>query len=542
MRICLCAALTGILACGEPRATPPQPAEAVPTSVQADLSTLRDNPAPWIPEACYANTQPEPGTVRNPCATCHQRPRRPNFVADADLQIVSAMPGPATENHWSNLFVDRTAQRAAIDEETILAWVRTDNYRNSDRLRIVDDLPEGWGGLVPDAWFDVDADGYDRTPDGTLTGWRSYLYQPFPGFFPSNGSWGDAMIRLPEALRTDEQGHPDQEIYSVNLAIVEAMVTWGDVALDAPIDEERLSVDLDRDGTLGEAQLVRFDWVPRRGRRMSYVGAARLQPDHQPVAGLFPQGTELLHSVRYLDVVEGEVRMAPRMKELRYAIKQSAQTYAELSEAGASEVKERHDFPDRLKQVVGSGEQGVFNGLGWRLQGFIEASDGALRPQTFEELAACVGCHGGIGANVDSGFSFPRRTAWGHSDRGVYALPDRVRADGRGEYAHYLEQSLTGDDLSANPEVRERFWDGDHLDPEAMAALAMDVAPLLIPSPERALELDRTYRIIVSEQGFTRGRVAASGLTERQAHRHLASEQPTGVLREILPPWMRPSP
>ena len=42
--------------------------------------------------------------------------------------------------------------------------------------------------------------------------------------------------------------------------------------------------------------------------------------------------------------------------------------------------------------------------------------------------------------------------------------------------------------------------------PAAIARLHDDVAELLLPSPARALDLDRAYRAIVAAQSFDRGR------------------------------------
>ena len=59
-------------------------------------------------------------------------------------------------------------------------------------------------------------------------------------------------------------------------------------------------------------------------------------------AGLFPEGTEFLHSVRYLDVgAQGSIGLARRFKELRYAIKHSWYSYADLKAQALGEQKEK---------------------------------------------------------------------------------------------------------------------------------------------------------------------------------------------------------
>src|SRR4051812_15162470 len=76
-----------------------------------------------------------------------------------------------------------------------------------------------------------------------------------------------------------------------------------------------------------------------------------------------------------------------------------------------SQAKEAFGNPDDPERFFGDVENGVANGKGWRLQGFIEAADGSLRPQSYEESLTCDGCHGAIGRGVDSVISFPRKLA-----------------------------------------------------------------------------------------------------------------------------------
>ena len=63
--------------------------------------------------------------------------------------------------------------------------------------------------------------------------------------------------------------------------------------------------------------------------------------------------------------------------------------------------------------------------------------------------------------------------------------------------------------------------------PDAIERLHGDIATLLIPSPQRALELDRAYWGIVREQAFTAGRDPVLEPT-RHAHRRVA-EAKTGI-------------
>ena len=497
---------------------------------------LRHNSAPHVPPACYANTRSD----RNPCSACHTRGRRPNFVDDFDLQVVAAFPEPAWTNHWDNLWADRRKAVAGISDDQILAWVRQDNSAIVLPGRWDTDGDGEWLGFSPDAAFDFDAEGFDRE-DGRLTGWRAYAYRPFPGFFPTNGNWGDALIRLPEAYRTDAQGRDDLVVYKLNLAILESMLHRADVPI-ATVDERALAVDLDRDGKLGMADRVVYDWNPREGRVPSWVGQAARSDVEPPTAGLYPVGTEFLHSVRYLDVVDGQVQMAPRMKELRYLTKTTWQTYSDLESAADGDAREREQFPDRLEHFQGHPEAGLFNGLGWRIQGFIEDADGDLRPQTWEETGYCVGCHGGIGAGDDSVLSFGRKVpgdaGWGNGT--PYGLAEPIRADGRGEYSAYLAVAGGADDFAANDEVRGTWFDEGALTDEAIEALGRDVSKVIVPTPLRALELNKAYRVIQLEQSYVHGRDAAWGLSEDHVHREVTEAMATGVSAIEPPIWIRP--
>jgi hypothetical protein len=264
-----------------------------------------------------------------------------------------------------------------------------------------------------------------------------------------------------------------------------------------------------------------------------------------PAAGLYPSGTELLHSVRYLDVdAGGGVRMAARMKELRYMRKLRYQSYGELEQVAAHEAREKERHPDVVRHVYADEERGVGTGSGWAMQAFIEDASGQLRPQTVEETTACIGCHGGVGVTSDSTFAFARKVAgergwyyWG--ERGLRGIAEPRRADGQGEYAHWLAQVGGGDDFGSNDEVRARFFDGaGRLRPERVRALAADIATLLVPSPARALRLDRAYLGLVQAQAFARGRDVLVGASARVLRRR-AQGEPTGIEAAVAPGWRR---
>lgn len=513
------------------------------------------NPAAVTPPQCYTKTENAVGPASNPCYVCHTSSEAPNFTNDLDLQLVYDFAAPARENRWHNLFKDRSKYLGSVSDKAILNYVREDNYRaQNGRIPLAETLTKQlpahwdgnrngtWDGYVPDARFDFDSEGFDRDGKGQLTGWRALAYTPFPGtFFPTNGSTDDVLIRLPAIYRNDEQGNSSRVVYRVNLAIVEALIKRADVAIEA-VDEKLLNVDLDKNGELGRATKIVYDWAPREQRFMSYVGEARLaqQKKAAPLSGgSYPLGTEFLHSVRYLDVgADGEVRMAPRMKELRYARKVRWVNYFQHRELAADELKDAHDFPDRLEPVVGDIERGVSNRRGWRYSGFIEDAHGALRPQSFEELATCTGCHGAIGAHIDGGFAMTRkldaadsfRRGWYHwSQKPVSGIREPLREDGRGEYAFYLQQVGNADEYRSNAEVRARFFSEDgSLKTAMLERLAADINTLIMPSPRRALDLNKAYRAIVEEQSYREGRDAV--LTPREnLLREVEEGQETGV-------------
>ena len=514
------------------------------------------NPFAFIPPQCYTRTQGADGTVHNPCYACHVGSVAPNYVDDGDLQTVYDFPEPALVNHWTNLFVDRRPAIAGQTDADILRYVRADNYHDANGapalLGRLAHPPAGWdingdgvwSGYRPDVYFRFDRAGYDLGPDGRRTGWRAYGYLPLPGaFWPANGSADDVAIRLPAAFRERQDGTTDWTVYETNLAIVEALVKRADVALP-PTDERSLGVDLDRDGTLATARRVTFAFDPRNGIDMSYVGRARVElraGDLHLAAGLFPEGTEFVHSLRYLDVEpDGTIAPAARLKELRYTRKVGWRTYTSLLEQAMNELREAHDDPDRPERFLGDVELGIATGLGWRMQGFIEDASGALRPQTFEESLTCAGCHVGTGRSIDGVFSYARKVdrpagGWFHWDRErpLGALPDPKGADGAGAYATYLVRNRAGDEFRANTEALQRFFPGGLPDDDAIAALAQRIGPLTDPSPGRALALDKAYRLIVLEQSYDRGRAPILAPLDAAVWKQIAPDTKTGVIDPV---------
>lgn len=533
------------------------PSTSPETGVEFRKLTIVGNKQPHIPPQCYTKTDTGDGRVHNPCFTCHTTGTKPNYMNDSGLQAAYDFTEYGSTNRWKNLFEDRSEAIAEISDETIVDYVSKDNYFDPDgtitlarRLQAdpsaweYEKSADGeWGGFIPDCYYDFDEEGFDRKPDGSYTGWRAFAYTPFPGtFWPANGSSDDVLIRLAPSFQKDASGAFDLDTYKVNLVIVEAMLRQTDVPFPQPVDEEIYGVDLDKDGTYGTADKVAYDWAPTKGRHMYYVGLAKQELEAGTVhiaGGLYPEGTEFLHSVRYLDVntTTGQVGLAPRMKELRYGKKYQWMTYGQLVNLNVEEEKEKTEDSDILEIFHGNHEAGVSNRKGWVYQGFIEDADGELRPQNYEETIFCIGCHRNIGATTDFSFAFPRRlgndayrNGWYHwSEKGLEGIAEPKDDEGRYEYTRYLENNGAGDEFRENREIMETFLDENgSLIAAEVEKLHNDISHLLLPSPERALKLNKAYKVIVDDQDFIYGRDAII-TPPVNVHDKVESGDPTGI-------------
>lgn len=447
-----------------------------------------------VPAQCYTRTE---GT-HNPCYVCHQNPLpgRENTLADGHLQTGYAFSDVGLTNHWRNLFLDRREAAAKISDAEILAWVDADNYSAlAPRLR-----EAGFEGWIPDlAGLERGAAAFDAhgvARDGS--GWVAYNYKPFPStFWPTNGSFGDAMIRLPAAFRSDAQGQPSADVYRANLAIVEAQIKGLSRIGTPPVDERAVGEDLDGDGTLATAtELRRVD---------RYVGAAagrHVEPY------LYPEGTELLHTVRYLGFApDGSVVPSRRMKEVRYLRKW--RSYPKATYARTYELERYAKDNGALPRYAPIGDHGLDNGYGWSVQGFVEGADGALRTLTYEENLFCMGCHAAVGSTIDKTFSLPRKVdgaaGWGYVN--LHDMPDAPNmGESIGEIAVYLARAGGGSEFRANAEMQARFFAPDGDLNAAAVATARDVYDLIVPSRPRALALNKAYRVLVESQEWIYGR------------------------------------
>lgn len=468
----------------------------------AAAEKLIGNVEAGVPPQCYTKT----GARSNPCWTCHTGRNGRNQTDDWSLQQRYDFSELGRSNHWSNLFRDRRSAIAGIGDAQALAYIRQDNY---SALRPALQAHADYQGWVPDLDYlrGFDAAGFAR--DGS--DWRAFRYKPFPGtFWPSNGSSDDVLIRLPPPFRSDAAGHPSRAIYRINLAILEAAMTVPDDVPDAqlqrsvePLDEAAAGMDLDGDGRIGGS-------VSRiRGLPPHYAGAAASQP---VLRYDYPEGTEFLHSVRYLDPAAPD-QMSTRFKELRYAVKRFRLTEETRQRRYAEEQRER--VIGGLPHYSGTSYSGQTNAFGWRLQGYIEDAAGRLRLQTREEQLYCMGCHTGIGVTVDQTFSLPRKVpgaaGWGRQSlAGMQDVPQA--GSDEPEILRYFRRVGAGDEFRANSEMLERFFPGGKLDSAKVLRAAPggpgDIRDLILPSRRRALQLDKAYMLIVREQSFVHGRDA----------------------------------
>jgi hypothetical protein len=524
-------------------------------------STHLHHPTAYITQMCYTKTKASDGRLHNPCFACHIDSKTPNYVDDGDLQeaydFVEVQA--ALHNPFKNDFLDFSAEVAKLSDDAIIGYVDTDNYFDANGSIILADtlnrLPDAWdadgdgkwGGYVPDCHYHFNAEGFDTAPDGTPTGWTAFAYMPFLGtFWPTNGSTDDVLIRLGEPFRSAEKsGEFNATIYKTNLAIVEAVVKEKTVPI-APTDETALGVDLNKNGVLDTAERIVYDWAPNAGRMMSYVGYAKALQERGELhlaGGLYPEQTEFLHSVRYIKSDrEGDIDIAPRMKELRYAKKTLWLTYANLRNKAMAEMQEKDLDPDKIETFRGTMESGLGTNTGWVYQGFIEDKNGNLRPQSYEETLNCMGCHSGIGATTDTTFAFPRKLdddfqyGWYHwTQKSLKGTPENRYIDGTWELTHYLKLNNSGDEFRANGEVKRKFFtaEGD-LNQTMVQRLHTDVTQLLFPSHTRALMLNKAYRALVKTQKFYDGK--AGHITPmHNVYKEVNASQPTGLIRYIMP-------
>ena len=449
-----------------------------------------------IPPQCYTKTD----GVHNPCYVCHQSYSkdnlRPNIMGDGVLQGSYDFSDIGTDNHWTNLFKDRTQEIEKISDQEILNYINQENY--SDLVNWLNS--DQWQGEVPVIDnLEMGAQAFDENglaKDGSR--WVAFNYKPMPStFWPTNGSTDDVMLRLPKQF-SEINGEYSQDVYYANLALMEMAITDKQEISSIAINEESINIDINNDGVLSNK-------VEKVLKQPHYFGdASAIKLEHM----LYPLGIEFLHTVRYLGFDEqGNTTVSKRFKEYRYMKKSSQISKARMASIYYGEAKEKHS--ENLPTAVDFGDKGISNSFGWLLWGFIEDENGDLRKQHDEEQFFCVGCHKTIGTTIDQTFSFPRKVSgakgWGYIDLAAIMDVPNIK-ETQGEYLTYLQRVGGGDEFRQNAEMITRWFDDKgQVNTDKVKALD-NIAQLITPSKERALNLNKAYYLVVKEQSFLFGR------------------------------------
>jgi len=187
--------------------------------------------------------------------------------------------------------------------------------------------------------------------------------------------------------------------------------------------------------------------------------------------------------------------------------------------------------------------------MGWVYQGFIEDRDGLLRPQTHEETISCMGCHSHLGSTTDSIFSFTRKFegtekksenyGWNHwSQKGLIGVKEaKVYYENLGtkfEYSFYLKNNLSSSAFRNNTEADKKFFtQKKQLKRSMIQKLHNDISLLLLPSKERALKLNKAYKVLVTEQSYIYGRYANIE-TIQNVFDNFNTSTTTGIIKPII--------
>ena len=461
----------------------------------------------------------------NPCYVCHQDKipdGRANKMDDGELQNEYLFSDFGMTNHWTNLFKDRSGDVANISDETIDAYVNTQNYTNLKKL--LDD--NNFTGYIPDLQnYHLGAEAFNSdgfAKDGS--GWVAFNYKPLPStFWPVNGSTDDVLIRLHKDFRKSADGNLSVTAYKFNLAIVEAAIkNLKTITVDS-LDENVVNVDLNGDGKLSV--------VERINRPEYYVGKASYM---KVETFLYPRYTEFLHTVRYVGSKEdGDIYNAPRMKELRYMIKNNAyqdETYPMTKEnlAILYDAEWEEKYQGNEPSYSSLGEKGLNNAMGWWVQGFIEDADGHLRPQNYEETFFCMGCHTTIGSTIDQVFSFSRKVdgaeGWGYIDlRKMIDVPNIGESEG--EILTYFKRVGGGNEFRIENDVHSKFYVDGILDENKVKSVS-SIYELITPTRASALQMNKAYKVLVESQDFIHGRDGNTKAVQN-VYSEITAETPT---------------
>tara|TARA_B100000963_G_C22058295_1_gene422618 strand:- start:28 stop:519 length:492 start_codon:yes stop_codon:yes gene_type:complete len=144
-----------------------------------------------------------------------------------------------------------------------------------------------------------------------------------------------------------------------------------------------------------------------------------------------------------------------------------------------------------------------------------------------------MGCHTTVGTTIDQTFAFPRKVTgaegWGYIDiKGMRDAP-AINQD-EGEIAQYLRLVGGGNEFRENDEMQARWFNEDGSLKRDKVANA-DVYELITPSRERALALNKAYKLIVEEQSYLYGRDATLKPAEN-VYRHINPDEVTPLKPE----------
>jgi len=382
-----------------------------------------------------------------------------------------------------------------MSDEDIIEYINTENYSEWFEW-----MAQNWEGRNPELEnLHLGAEAFDDNGlarDGSL--WVAFRFKSLPStFWPTNGSTNDVMMRLAPEFST-LNGEYSEDVYFANLSMVEmAIKDLESIAVNG-LNEAALDVDLDGDGVFS----VSTDTMLRQHY---FLGDA----SHVEVTrSLYPVGTEFLHTVRYLAVDDNnQITQSARMKEVRYSRKNKFIEPNKITSINYGERKEKHY--ENLPAVQDYGHKGMSNRQGWTLWGFIEDDQGSLRKQHFEEQFFCMGCHKSVGASIDTTFAFPRKLegakGWGYTDlKLIEDVPNL--GETAGEYLTYLKRVGGGDEFRQNTEMLARWFNADGSVKEEEIEALDSVYELIAPSYERAMQLNKAYHQIVTEQSYIYGR------------------------------------
>ncbi len=427
------------------------------------------NEDPAIPPQCWIETGY--GT-QNACKYCHTDylaaiEHGNNFPIGEDQILYSFPTANLNRILWRNILFPQEIEKRLRSEGISLPnfnevnYIRKDNWRkafykarsngNSNWLN-KDTENKNWilfPSLNPDDLFPynaenptdngthgyIDNDGFVKNKDDQFTGWRAINFFPYAIFTPLTGSVSGVYIRLPEEFMMND-GELDILTYKRNLNLLENNIKNQDPE-----------------------------------QKYYYGDASHIEVKK----GFYPLNTEFAHPLHYVDLkADGSAGMeseavvgnsgkdysfpgtrSKRVKEIRYMYKWKD---VDLADLGDDEEEEEEE--EVYETFIGKENQGwVDNGRGWIVAGYIEDRKGNLRPQTTEELAQCVGCHGNVGNTVDAIWSFQRKLpgelGWKEMDYGKYdpdstiftKLQDyRYENSGMGEFGYFL-YTVVGADL-----------------------------------------------------------------------------------------------